>query len=610
MNFVLNLARYCTFHFVERLTRLSSLRDTMKFSAPRSISPSPVRREPRPTRRRSTFGLPPDSSDEEYGLAESDEESVSTLSSSASSDSFCYASESEVPPPQPKPRTAGRSLEDQYHKEDTIASIRLRVRHKDPYEEWEHQTRRDAFLSARNQQTRISSQLRRDKKQLHSKDANRLAALHTKQMQEVEAALASFKLQQQTEEQKLREQWRERDRQLWQRIENVIQFEENKVKAKLEAERKKREEEERKRKEAELQKRLAEEKKKEEEERKRREEEEKQKELQRQEEEKRKQAELDKQRAEHLKAEEEERKKLGLTTAEDDWRRARSALKALKAGPMKTVKSNKELKSLWSAARRQITPKVGQLTDDPQTVSRVSQQIVEIMRPSQPYPPEVYLALLSSLSKTILMQAETEVTAEKHSALPIAQVTVNLLWTLEGFSEIFFAKLCQRVGGWPIPFSIPATDVDGKTFSNEERTKAMGIMTVDGQDEGLSEHTARVAGIMRVYFHILFAPTPKPLDPLFRLPRYWTWFARILTDSKLLESPVAPELISTALEVGGFQARDIWGQQWVKLLGILYEGVTTGLHGTGRLIGGSAAPGPAARGRAELEIERIMGVIP
>lgn len=31
--------------------------------------------------------------------------------------------------------------------EDTMASIRLRVKHKDAYEEWESKTRKDAFVS-------------------------------------------------------------------------------------------------------------------------------------------------------------------------------------------------------------------------------------------------------------------------------------------------------------------------------------------------------------------------------------------------------------------------------------------------------------------------------
>lgn len=146
-------------------------------------------------------------------------------------------------------------------------------------------------------------------------------------MQEVEATLASLKLAQETEEQKLRAQWQERDKQLWDRIENVIKFEENKVKTKLEAERKKREEEERRRKEEELKRRLAEEKQKAEVEQRRREAEEQHKEMQRQAQELQRNAELEKQKAERAKAEEMDRKRLGTTTADDDWANARGSLK-------------------------------------------------------------------------------------------------------------------------------------------------------------------------------------------------------------------------------------------------------------------------------------------
>src|SRR6202035_6113417 len=38
---------------------------------------------------------------------------------------------------------------------------------------------------------------------------------------------------------------------------------------------------------------------------------------------------------------------------------------------MKLVKSQKELKATWSTLRRQITPKIGQLTNDPQEITRI-----------------------------------------------------------------------------------------------------------------------------------------------------------------------------------------------------------------------------------------------
>lgn len=100
------------------------------------------------------------------------------------------------------------------------------------------------------------------------------------------------------------------------------------------------------------------------------------------------QEELDKQKAEQLKAEESQRKEIGLTTALHDWRLARDILRVrlpfnsschmltmviqrLKVKPMPTVKGSKEYKARWNAGRREIIPKIGQLTNDADTVSRV-----------------------------------------------------------------------------------------------------------------------------------------------------------------------------------------------------------------------------------------------
>lgn len=40
-----------------------------------------------------------------------------------------------------------RNVSEQHNIEDMLASIRLRVAHHDVYEEWEQQTRKDAFVS-------------------------------------------------------------------------------------------------------------------------------------------------------------------------------------------------------------------------------------------------------------------------------------------------------------------------------------------------------------------------------------------------------------------------------------------------------------------------------
>lgn len=229
---------------------------------------------------------------------------------------------------------------------------------------------------------------------------------------------------------------------------------------------------------------------------------------------------------------------------------------------MKAVKGNKQLKSQWSAIRRQITPKIGQLTHDIDSVMRIvssfpllqrrlkinylqTQQIIDIICPSSSssLPRDMYFAALSSLAKAILLQAETEVTAEKRSAIPLAMVAASLLGTLQGFPDIFFAKLVQRSGGWPVPTVIPSTDSDGTAWDEEQRAKAMGYRVSENQVEGLSDHVMRVSGMMRVYFLILTAPVPEPLEKMFQLPRFWTYFARMMGDERLLETAVAAEVL-------------------------------------------------------------------
>ena len=65
--------------------------------------------------------------------------------------------------------------------------------------------------------------------------------------------------------------------------------------------------------------------------------------------------------------------------------------------------------------------------------------------------------------------------------------------------------------------------------------------------------------------------------------------------------------VIAALEVGGADALKSWGQQWAKLLGLVYEGATVGIQGErGRLIGGKTGEGTAARVRVQLEVERLL----
>ncbi|THU83116.1 hypothetical protein K435DRAFT_766084 [Dendrothele bispora CBS 962.96] len=593
----------------------------MRFSAPRSLSPSPARRSKSkskrkieststPRRNTSTFGLnsPSNEDDSDIGSngsgpsdSDYDTELDSSEVSSSDSDSFCYGSESEVPVPPPRPsRLSLRPIHEQRFIEDTVAAIRSRMRYNDPYEDWERETKKDSLRVARKEHIASQTQFRQSQTLREAQESKNREELHEQQRHEVNSMLEKLRLNQQEAERVLREKWQQREKMLWDRIEKGIKLDEDKVKAKVEEERRIREEEERKRKEAE-EKRLAEEKKKkEEEERKRREEEEERKRIQEEKETREREA---REKAERLQAEAKNRKEAGLTTADEDWVEVRKNLNFIKTQGTKFVKARPDLKPIWGAARRQITPKVGQVTNDSESINRVSAELIRILRPPNPHPREVYTALLSSLSKAFLLQAETEVTAEKKAVVPLAQVAFNCLDMLEGLPEVFFAKINQRIGGWGIPISLPDKDFDGRPWTgNAEKLKVSGRR--DGETE--AEYTDRVMGIMRLYFAVLkIKPARQPLKGMWQLPRVWTWFARFTGERRLLETAVGAQVLYVALDVLGKDARAIWGFQFVKLLALIYEGTTNGL-GNGRLIGGTTPEGIAARARVQLEVEAIM----
>ncbi|CAK5283953.1 unnamed protein product [Mycena citricolor] len=600
----------------------------MRFSVPRSSSTSPgKRRTPQraqPARRsQSSFGLVSSDSESELSDPESDPDSV---------DSFLYASESEMPQP-PLPMYALDTfilghIQHSSHRNSRTEQKRHRnnSRQKIPSLQYDfahdimtlmrngrsRRARMRSCRTARKEQTALLQQNADELEKSRMEELRQLDALHAMQMAEVQKQLESLKFQAQKEDDRLRQAWKERDKMLWARIDSVIAMEENKVRTRLDAERKAKEELDRKKQEEEMRMREAAEKqRKETEERKKQAEDEEKK----RKDEEQVRAREETERRTRLSAESSSRQALGLTDAESEWKQARAVLTTLKSDFMKPIKSDKAKSTVWGEYRRKITPKIGQLTNDLQAITRITDFIQhQVLAPPQPLPPILYKALLSSLSKAILLQAETEVTAEKKAAIPLALASFRLLEQLEAFPEVFFARLSHRCGIWLIPCPLPEKDHDGRPWADKvERQKMQGFRLSSSDDaeswESMQEYSDRISGMMRLYFHIIrIVPQNKPLHPLFQLPRCWQWLSRLLNERSLLESPVAAQLIYTLLDVMGLDALQVWGQQWAKMLQLIYQGITEG-YAPGKLIGGTSPLGIAARSRVQSEVERIVAGI-
>ncbi|KAH6909820.1 GLE1-like protein-domain-containing protein [Coprinopsis sp. MPI-PUGE-AT-0042] len=497
----------------------------------------------------------------------------------------------------PHRSTSGRSRE----MEEAVASIRLRTPLSRPLRRMGKDDTQGSIRqrTARKPSQRPQSENHATRLQLQSQEQAKLASQHQSQVDEIQRHLNSLRIQQENEESRLLSR-RARCGCGWKKSGGDKKEE---ARVRREAEEKQRQEEERARK-AKEEKEEAARKVKEEEERKKREEEDRRKQ---EEEEERKLEE-----AAHNAAEARRPQRRGT---------ARISLLQLKDSVIAPVKADKEAKKAFNAIRRQITPKVGQLTNDEESINRISTQLRQLWSPTLLYPPPIYAGLCSSLAKAIILQAETEVTAEKKAAIPLARVTFNLLTSLDAvFREVFWAKLVQRTGGWVIPSIVPGqADVDGRKWG--EGPKGRGRGRGKGILKGASDSTAERRMVMG--YRLSESTSEAQLESA---PEY----------SQRISGIVRVLLGDLALDVMGADAADIWGWQWVKVLELVYEGATNGLYpergavpslphppaapsaaSTGHqekkpdeenvTIGGNTPDGRAARARVQMEVERIVG---
>lgn len=250
-------------------------------------------------------------------------------------------------------------------------------------------------------------------------------------------------------------------------------------------------------------------------------------------------------------------------------------------------------------------------------MSSQSQQVIAAVTKYDPST-DIYVAALSALSKAIILQAETEVTAKLETALPLSKVILNC-FSLPGFAPVFFAKLAIRAGGWVVGKHV----VRREGQSDKEFRKHMGVLN-DQETQG--NRQTRIGGLVQLYFAVAISQTGQPLPQEFRPTKIWMFFARIMDDPRLLKQTMALhvrsslprhgsimtniselQVMQSALDVVGASAAEMFGKQWVKLLWAI--GNASAQQG----VGGSDDLAKTARVRLQQKAEeqlKLLGAMP
>ncbi|SNX82689.1 related to GLE1 - RNA export mediator [Melanopsichium pennsylvanicum] len=257
-------------------------------------------------------------------------------------------------------------------------------------------------------------------------------------------------------------------------------------------------------------------------------------------------------------------------------------IKHIKTAVLPTISSNPDLRKQCFAAKRQITPKIGQLTNSRAEITRIAQAIASVLDAAKAAAAsgsgDVYTWILNHLSKCLIRQAEQEVAAKQDTAYPLARVVVWLI--LLGHTElgeVLMARLCKKC-----PWVIPVWPGRSKDMDDATYRKVMGYKSAE---ETTENHSNRMSGIAAFYFAILQTtpsapPSAAPMDvekiPLhLRSTTLWRWSVRALTPSTgkigFLDHPLCPGIWSVYVEIAGNKALGLYGKQMKKAFNLLLK---------------------------------------
>ncbi|CCA68347.1 hypothetical protein PIIN_02213 [Serendipita indica DSM 11827] len=550
----------------------------------------------------STYKAPSDSEES------TDEYEAAVIEPSDSEDSFYYASDEEIPSRTKTKAGPPKTATEQRELTEAMASVKLHTEYQDPLEAWIKQNQQEAFQIAQNRMKRSHITMRNLYMTATQITQTSMDVSAQEQQRDVERVIRARQSERERQERLEQERWEARNKALWEHVDKAAAIVEARLEAERQAEEAKRrqaeaearriEEEKQKRLQAEQQarekaeaekRRIAEEKARAAEEEKKRVAAEKAAE-----EKERLEAEAKQQREkEALSKFEAERKRAGLSTPREDWDRALEIMQNVKHGHLKRVKEDSVARRQWNGIRRNVTLRIGQLTDNDSEVARISTQIFELVRVLDPST-DIYPAALSALAKAIVLQAETEVTAKLDTAGPLAAVVINL-FNLPGFDEVLWSRMVTRTGGWVIGHFV--TKRQGQ--NDAEFRKLAGYR----EDETQVDRQTRIGGVISLYFAICTSPKATSMLPTpFWPTKIWSFLSRIMGDARLTRQSMAPYLMHSCLEMAAGTGLAMFGRQWLKLLIALGQSSME----EGRM-GASDDAGKTARVRLQLRAEKLLG---
>ncbi|WFC93425.1 Nuclear pore complex nucleoporin component [Malassezia brasiliensis] len=262
-------------------------------------------------------------------------------------------------------------------------------------------------------------------------------------------------------------------------------------------------------------------------------------------------------------------------------------MRTIKEEILPAVAANPAWRKQCFAAKRAITPKIGQLTNSRAEIARITNAIATVLQEAKDAPDTqaqrfLYYWTLNHLAKGLIRQAEQEVAARQETAYPLARTALGLM--LRGHGELGHVLMARLVKKCPYILGY----VPERPANTDEHTYRKMLGFRPDMEESTHMYVSRMAGIAALYFACLQTALPsvaqcsgllpsvtladaaQAVPDVLRPARLWTWQVRCTTPPVARQSLV-PSLWCTFLEVAGIAAQERYGRQVHKLWALLLE---------------------------------------
>ncbi|KAK9459784.1 GLE1-like protein-domain-containing protein [Lipomyces oligophaga] len=239
-------------------------------------------------------------------------------------------------------------------------------------------------------------------------------------------------------------------------------------------------------------------------------------------------------------------------------------IQTIKTDILSPIENDTTLKSYCSKARRNIKPRLGQVTNSKTQIQWIIGQLTNTLTDAQNQQSElVYKWSLNFLAKSIVHQAETETIVKPESAYPLGTIAVYMMAKHPLLREFLLARIVKKCP-YVIGYTCPTDTEEGRKRMGYKRSAETGSWE---EDAAYSERIGGIASVWSVMTQMSFGPTSQ-LVQRYPIHHAWTFLSRMLNLPSESLTNAHFTVVANWWDLGARRFQEAYGDQATKMLNL------------------------------------------